>query len=91
MTKSHIVDIVAKQSNMTKKTAREVIDAFLDEISRQLQKGNKVVLSGFGTYKVKKVRDKKSRKNLYSDEFITIKGHKVVRFVVSKSLKNMIK
>ena len=91
MTKSDIVEIVAKKANLTKKAARQSVDAFLDEIIRNLQKGDKVVLSGFGTFKVKKVKDKKSRKNLYSDEFITIRGHKVVRFIVSKSLKKAVK
>ena len=91
MTKSELIEIVAKKSNLTKKAARQVIDAFVDEVVRNLEKGDKVVISGFGTFKIKKVRDKKSRKNLYSDEFITIKGHRVVRFIVSKSLKKVIK
>lgn len=91
MTKSDIVEIVAKKADLTKKASRQAIDSFLEEVIRKLQKGDKVVLSGFGTFKVKKVRDKKSRKNLFSEEFITIKGHKVVRFIVSKSLKKAVK
>ena len=91
MTKSKIVDVVAKQARLTKKAAREAIDAFLDEIVRNLQKGDKVVISGFGTFKIKKVKDKKSRKNLFSEEFVTIKGHRVIRFLVSKALKKAIR
>jgi DNA-binding protein HU-beta len=91
MTKSEIVEVVAKKTNLTKKAARQVVDSFLDEMIRNLEKGDKVVLSGFGTFKIKKVKDKKSRKNLYSDDFITIKGHRVVRFIVSKTLKKVIR
>lgn len=90
MTKSQIVDIVAKQANLTKKAAREAIDAFLEEIQRKLQKGEKVVVSGFGTFKVIKVKDKKGR-NPQTGSDLVIKGHRAVRFLVSKSMKKMVK
>lgn len=90
MTKSQIVEIVAKKAHLTKKAARESIDAFLDEIIRQIQKGEKVVLSGFGTFKLSKVKDKKGR-NPQTGEDLIIKSHKVVRFVVGKTLKRLVK
>ena len=90
MTKAQIVEIVAKKAHLTKKAARESIDSFLDEIIRQIQKGEKVVLSGFGTYKLSKVKDKKGR-NPQTGEDLIIKSHKVVRFVVGKTLKRLVK
>jgi len=90
MTKSQIVEIVAKQASLTKKAAREAIDALLGEIERKLQKGEKVVLSGFGTFKVTKVKDKKGR-NPQTGNDLVIKGHRAVRFLVSKSLKKSVK
>lgn len=90
MTKSQIVEIVAKQANLTKKAAREAIDALLSEVERKLQKGEKVVLSGFGTFKVTKVKDKKGR-NPQTGNDLVIKGHRAVRFLVSKSLKKAVK
>jgi nucleoid DNA-binding protein len=90
MTKSQIVEVVAKQANLTKKAAREAMEAFLEEIIRKLKKGEKVVLSGFGTYKVTKVKDKKGR-NPQTGKDLIIKGHRAVRFIVSKSLKKGIK
>ncbi|MGI5828142.1 MAG: HU family DNA-binding protein [Patescibacteria group bacterium] len=90
MTKSELVEVVAKQANLTKKAAREAIDSFLDEIIRKLQKGEKVVVSGFGTFKVTKVKDKKGR-NPQTGADLVIKGHRAVRFLVSKSLKKAIK
>jgi len=90
MTKAQIIEIVAKKAHLTKKAAGESIDAFLDEIVRQISKGEKVVLSGFGTFKINKVKDKKGR-NPQTGEDLIIKSHKVVRFVVGKTLKRLVK
>ena len=90
MTKSQLVEVVAKQAKLTKKASIEAIDAFLNEIIRKLQKGEKVVVSGFGTFKVIKVKDKKGR-NPQTGEDLMIRSHKAVRFLVSKSLKKMVK
>jgi len=90
MTKAQLVEIIAQKAHLTKKAARESIDAFLDEIIRQINKGEKVVLSGFGTFKVTKVKDKKGRNPQTGDDLI-IKSHRVVRFIVGKTLKRLVK
>jgi nucleoid DNA-binding protein len=90
MTKSQILEVVAKEASLTKKASREAVDAFLNEVIRKLQKGEKVVLSGFGTFKVTKVKDKKGR-NPQTGSDLVIKGHRAVRFLVSKSLKKSVK
>jgi nucleoid DNA-binding protein len=90
MTKSELIEIVAKQASLTKKAARETIDSFLNEVIRKLEKGEKVVVSGFGTFKVTKVKDKKGR-NPQTGNDLVIRGHRAVRFIVSKSLKKKIK
>jgi len=90
MTKAQIIEIIAKKAHLTKKASREAIDSFLDEIVRQINKGEKVVLSGFGTFKVAKVKDKKGR-NPQTGEDLIIKSHRVVRFVVGKTLKRLVK
>jgi len=90
MTKSQLVEIISKKANLTKKLARTTIDAFLEEVIRKLEKGEKVVISGFGTFKVTKVKDKKGR-NPQTGKDLIIKGHRAVRFIVSKSLKKSVK
>lgn len=93
MTKLQLIEIVAKKAHLTKKAAREAIEAVLEETIRALTKGEKVVLSGFGTFKVVKVKDKKGRipSGPKEGEVINIKAHKVVRFVVGKPLKRSVK
>ena len=91
MKKSELVEVVAKRSHLTKKAATEAVEVFLEEVMRLLKKGEKVTLSGFGTFKVKKVADKKGRKSPKDATPIIHKKHRIVRFVVSKSLKKAVK
>ena len=90
MTKRQLIEIVAKKAHLTKKLAREVIDVFLAEIKKPLSKGEKVILSGFGTFKVVNVKAKKGR-IIKTGEEIMISAHRAVRFIVGKTLKRLVK
>lgn len=90
MTKSKLVSIVAKQGHMTKNTANDAIEAFLDEIKRSLAKGEKVVISGFGTFYLTKVSDKSVVPFGDESKKKTIKGHRVVHFKVGQPLKKLV-
>ena len=90
MTKSQMIAIVAKKSRMSKRAAEEVIEMFLEEMSRSLTKGEKVVLSNFGTFYISKVKDKQVVPFGKEDKRQTIKAHKVVNFRPGKSLKKQV-
>lgn len=90
MTKSQLVDIVAKKAHLTKKASSEAIDVFLEEIKRALKKGEKVVLSGFGTFYLSKVDDKEVVPFGDESQRQTIKSHNVVNFRVGKPFKKMV-
>ena len=90
MTKQQMFDVLARKAHLTKKASREAVDTFLEEIKKALSKGEKVVLSGFGTFKVVSVKDKpvivpgtKERK--------IVKGHRAARFTPGKTLKKAVK
>jgi DNA-binding protein HU-beta len=90
MTKQQIFEVVARKAHLTKRGSREAVETFLDEVKRALAKGEKVVLSGFGTFKVVHVKDKpvivpgtKERK--------VVKGHRAARFTPGKTLKKAVK
>lgn len=90
MTKQQVFEIVSRKAHLTKRGAREAVETFLDEVKRALSKGEKVVLSGFGTFKVVSVKDKpviipgtKERK--------VVKGHRAARFTPGKTLKKAVK
>lgn len=90
MTKRQLIEIVAKKSHLTKKITQEVIKCFLDEITKSLAKGEKIVLSGFGTFKVVNVKAKKGR-IIKTGQEIPIPAHRAARFIVGKALKRAVK
>lgn len=90
MTKSDLVDIVAKKAHLTKKAANDAIEAMYDEMTRSLKKGEKVVISRFGTFYVSRVADKQVVPFGKEENRQTIKGHNVVNFRVGKPLKKAV-
>jgi len=87
MTKSQLISIVAKKAHLTKKASEEAIEVLFEEVNRALKKGDKVVISGFGTFYLSRVKDKQVVPFGNEAKRQTIKGHKVVNFRVGKPLK----
>ena len=90
MTKKQLVDLVSTKAHLTKRAAREAIDNFLGEVTRVLKKGEKVVLSGFGTFKVVKVKDKPVIVPGTGEKKV-VKGHRAPRFSPGKPLKKAVR
>lgn len=90
MTKAKLVDIVAKKGHLTKRAANEAVDVFLEEIIRALAKGEKVVISGFGTFYLSKIGDKEVVPFGDENRRKIVKGHRVVNFRVGKPLKKAV-
>lgn len=90
MTKSKLVNVVAKKGHLTKKGASDAIDAFLEEVKRALSKGEKVVISGFGTFYLSRVGDKEVVPFGEETKRQTVKAHRVVNFRVGKPLKKAV-
>lgn len=87
MTKSQLIAVVAKKAHLTKKASNDAVESMFEEVIRALKKGEKVVISGFGTFYVSKVGDKQVVPFGNETKRQTIKGHKVVNFRVGKPLK----
>jgi DNA-binding protein HU-beta len=90
MTKSDLIAVVAKKGHLTKKAADEAVEVFLDEVKRALKKGEKVVLSGFGTFYLSKVDDKEVVPFGNEKKRQTIRAHNVINFRVGKPLKKTV-
>ncbi len=89
MTKKDLVELLARKAHLTKKGATEAIDVFLSEIGRVLAKGEKVVLSGFGTFRVITMKGK-TVKIPNTEKFVTIKSHRSPRFTPGKKLRKQV-
>ena len=90
MTKSQLIAVIAKKAHLTKRASSDAIEALFEEVIRSLKKGEKVVISGFGTFYVSKVGDKQVVPFGNESKRQTIKGHKVVNFRVGKPLKRQV-
>jgi len=90
MTKSQLVSVVAKKAHLTKKASEEAIESLFEEVTRSLKKGEKTVISGFGTFYVGKVKDKQVVPFGEESKRQTIKSHRVVNFRVGKPLKRAV-
>ncbi len=89
MTKRELIDIVARKAHLTKRGATEAVDVFLNEVGRTLSKGEKVVLSGFGTFKRRRMEGK-TVKIPNTEKMVTIKSHWTPRFTPGKKLKRQV-
>ena len=90
MKKSDFYAVVGKRAHMTKKAAEDAVDTFLDEVVKALRRGDKVVLSGFGTLTIGKVGPKDVVPFGKEDKRTTVKGHHVVSFKAAKPLRKAI-
>ena len=87
MNKTELIALAAEHSGMTKKDAERVLNAALDAITVSLIKGEKVQLSGFGTFEIKD-REARIGRNPQTLESIDIPATRVPTFKASKALKD---
>ena len=89
MNKTELISIAAEHAGMTKKDTERVISAAIDAITASLVKGEKVQLSGFGTFEAKE-REARVCRNPHTKEAIEIPATRVPAFKASKALKDNI-
>ena len=90
MTKADLVAQVAKRAGLTAKAAKDAVNAVFDVIADALKRGEKVVVTGFGTFVVRKRAARKGR-NPQTGEEITIPATKTPGFTAGKALKRAVK
>ena len=89
MTKTDLVNVVAAETEVSKKTVDAVVNSVLEAISNALKENDKVQLIGFGTFEVKTVAAREGR-NPQTNEVIQIPESKKVSFSASKGLKDLV-
>ena len=87
MNKTELIAAVAESAGLTKKDAERVLNAAIDAITISLVKGEKVQISGFGTFEIKD-REARVGRNPHTKEAIEIPATRVPSFKASKALKD---
>ena len=89
MTKRELIEVVAKKANLTNKAAREAIQAVINSIRDSLKRGEKIVITGFGTFSVRK-RVERIGRNPKTGQEIKIEAARVPVFKAGKLLKDAV-
>ena len=89
MNKTELIAIAAEHAGMTKKDTERVLNAALDAVTAALVKGEKVQLSGFGTFETKQ-RAARIGRNPATKESIEIPASKHPSFTAGKALKEIV-
>ena len=93
MNKTELVAAMAEQTNLSKKDAEAALKAFIDVVSEELKKGEKVQLVGFGTFEVSERAAREGRNPQSGEpqtgETMEIKASKTPKFKAGKALKDM--
>ena len=90
MNKSELIALVSDKVGYTKKATEEVVNALFDTISDTLETGEKVVISGFGTFEIRS-RVARTGRDPRTGEDIAIPQQKTPAFKSGKVLKNMVR
>jgi nucleoid DNA-binding protein len=90
LTKKDLIELVAKKGNLTNKASRDAVSAFLNGIRDSLKRGEKVVITGFGTFSVRR-RATRPGRNPKTGEKITIQARKAPGFTPGKTLKKAVR
>ena len=90
MNKTELVARVAESAGLTKKDAQSALDAVLNSVRDALVAGDKVVLTGFGTFEVRN-RQARTGHNPRTGASISIPAQKSPAFKAGKVLKDAVR
>ena len=89
MNKTELVAAVAEQADISKKDAEKVLKAFVDVVTEELKKGEKIQLVGFGTFEVSE-RAAREGRNPQTGKTMKIEACKAPKFKAGKALKDAV-
>ena len=89
MTKSDLILRVSRRTNMTRKRAEEVVNAFFESMSQALASERRIEVRGFGSFSVR-AYDARAGRNPRTGERVFVDEKKSVHFKVGKELREKI-
>jgi DNA-binding protein HU-beta len=87
--KSQLVDALATRFDGNKKAAHHALESVLDTITREVAKGEKVAITGFGSFE-KRIREARWVRNPQTGARIKAKKTAVPKFTAGADFKNVI-
>jgi DNA-binding protein HU-beta len=90
MTKAELITSIGKEAKISKAAAEKALNAFTNTVTKALKKGEKLALTGFGTFSVARRRARTGR-NPRTGKEIKIPSTRVAKFKAGNLLKNAVK
>ncbi len=90
MNKQDLVNAMAKEAELSKKSAEAALNTFMHSVTKALKKGESVVLTGFGTFSTMK-RKARTGRNPQTGAEIKIPAKTAPKFKPGKGLKDAVK
>lgn len=87
MNKTEFIAAIADKTELSKKDAEKAVKAFVDVVTEELKKGEKIQLVGFGTFEISE-RAAREGRNPQTGETMTIAASKSPKFKAGKALKD---
>ena len=89
LTKAEMAEHLVEKLGLNKKDAKDLVEAFFEEIKQALENGTQVKLSGFGNFDLRTKSERPGR-NPKTGEDIPIKARRVVTFKPGQKLKSRV-
>lgn len=89
MNRTELIAAMAERSGLSKKLAEGALKSFIDVVSEELRKGEKVQLVGFGTFEISE-RPEREGVNPRTKEVMHIPASKAPKFKAGKGLKELV-
>jgi len=91
MTKQDLINSIADASGITKRAAADALSALISTVTRQLKKGERVTITGFGTFKVSNRKARVGVNPRNPSQRISIPAMRVPSFKAGKTLKDAVR
>ena len=89
MNKSDLIAELAKKTNITHKKASSICNLIFDEMTKELVKGGRIEIRGFGSFTNKEYKAYRGR-NPKTKEMIYVPPKRLPYFKVGKELRHMV-
>ena len=89
ITKANLVEKISNRLGLSKSESQNLVENFFEILSKSLENGEDVKISGFGTFKLKKKNTRPGR-NPMTGEVIPVSARTIVKFSASSKFKTMV-
>ena len=89
MTKTQFIEALSQKLDQSRQESERILDAVSETVADALQRGEKVDLRGFGTFKIRETKARQAR-NPRTGEAVSVPAKKVGVFKPSKELSDLL-